>query len=151
MDWHHPLGHWLEVHREVGHSALRRLHPCIERDAFCRAQGIAMTVLVHQVALLDETEILSLRILHREMHGGCRVPENHFAGFQPVTPDIHTGHPLWGLNGLVSFCLSPYCNEGEQDGDDGLLVHCPFLIYCYLLLYIRHFFRNIPLRGVKSS
>ena len=68
--------------------------------------------------LLDETEILSLRILHREMHGGCRVPENHFAGFQSVTPDIHTGHPLRGLYGLVSFCLSPYCNEGEEDGND---------------------------------
>ena len=77
-----------------------------------------MTFFVHQVALLDETEILSLRILHREMHGGYRILENHFAGFQSVTPDIHTGHPLWGLNGLVGFCLPRHSNKGKQDGND---------------------------------
>ena len=49
----------------------------------------------------------------------------------------------------LRLCLPCHCDEGEQNSDDGFLVHVRLCLY--LLLYIRCNRGNMTLRGVKLS
>ncbi len=116
------LGHRCKVHREVEASAFGHRHPRVELDSLDSMERIARAVLVHEVASVDETEVLALWILHREVNRRCRVGQNHFAGLQLATVDVRR-HCLRRLDGLVNFRLSRHCYNGKQKGNDGSLLH----------------------------
>ena len=96
------------MHREVGYAAFWRLHPCVEGYSLCRAQWVAVAVLVHQITLFGETEIISFLVFYREMYG-----EYNLTGFQFAVRHIYAGHCHGVLDGLECLCLPRYCDEGK--------------------------------------
>ena len=87
-------------------------------------------------------ETLSLGVLHCEMYCGCCVSEDNFAGFQFAVRHIYAGHCYGVLDGLECLCLPRQCDEGEQDGDDGLL-HIHFVFIVIPLYYIYDVFAEV--------
>ena len=106
----HPLGHRLEVQREI--RRLFRLSIFVERYPLCRTQRVAVSFLVGQETRTIDAKPLSLWVVYREVYGCSRISKDDFAGFQLTLVNV-VGHCHWVLDGLVSFCLSRHCNEGE--------------------------------------
>ena len=118
----HPsaLRQGFEVQRKVGGSSCGRSHPCVHGQTFGRAQGIAGTVFILQVAGVQDAEIVAGGIVKRKTYGGSRVGKDHFANHQVTVAHIQTSQRFGGLHDAFGTGGGNQGKESAQKQDQEL-------------------------------
>ena len=127
------LWQWLEVKRHIALAVLVRLHKLVQFDAVGRGERVAcLAHLQIGVSYKLKTEVGIVRTLHsRDIYHRLRLLQLHLRHIEgeveesiAITGSIFCGGLL--PHSCFLLCLHRHCDEGEEDGDDGFLVHIHF-------------------------